>query len=50
MEILSGLALAVFLGFIANRMGYLSVHKKITRPIEVSTGGSGGSSSRTRLY
>lgn len=44
-EFLAGVLLAAFLGFIANRMGYLSVHKKAEKP-KGGSGGSGGGSTR----
>lgn len=42
-SLLAGVALAVFFGFLANRLGYLSVHDKASRPANTSGGGSGGS-------
>lgn len=40
--VLAGFALAVFFGFLANRLGYLSVHKKADKPASGSGGGGGG--------
>lgn len=39
--IVAGFVLALFLGFLANRLGYLSVHKKAAKP---ASGFSGGGS------
>ncbi len=40
-EFLAGVAVTLFVGFLANRMGYLSVHKKEEKASS-GTGGSGG--------
>ena len=40
-EFVAGVVLALFVGFIANRLGYLSVHKKAEKPVS-GGGGSGG--------
>lgn len=40
----AGVALTLFFGFLANRMGYLSVHKKAEKPAGGGTGGGGGGS------
>jgi hypothetical protein len=47
--VLAGFILALFLGFLANRIGYLSVHKRA--PKEGGTGGStgGGGGSRPKV-
>jgi len=44
---IAGVALAVFLGFLASKLGYLSVHKKAPRP--PSGGSSGGSRTKTHM-
>ena len=42
-EFFAGVVLTLFFGFLANRMGYLSVHKKAEKPASGGTGGGGGS-------
>lgn len=42
-EFIAGVAVTLFLGFLANRLGYLSVHKKEEK-VSSGTGGGGGSS------
>jgi len=41
-SLLAGLALAVFFGFLANRLGYLSVHSKAPKTTSGGGGGGGG--------
>lgn len=43
---LGGFVLALFLGFLANKLGYLSVHKKAEK--EGGTGGSSGGGGGSR--
>lgn len=38
---IAGVIFALFMGFLANRLGYLSVHKKAEKE-PTGTGGSGG--------
>lgn len=39
---LAGVALTLFFGFLANRLGYLSVHDKVEKPRGTGTGSGGG--------
>lgn len=41
-EFLAGVAITLFFGFLANRLGYLSVHDKVEKPSSGSGSGGGG--------
>ena len=41
-EFAAGVVVTLFFGFLANRLGYLSVHKKEEKPSSGGTGGGGG--------
>ena len=41
-EFVAGVIITLFFGFLANRLGYLSVHKKAEKPYSGGTGGTGG--------
>lgn len=43
-EFVAGVVVALFFGFLANRLGYLSVHKKAEKPTSSGSGGGGGGS------
>lgn len=39
---LAGVVVTLFVGFLANRLGFLSVHKRPEREVSEGSGGSGG--------
>lgn len=50
-EFVAGVVLTLFFGFLANRLGYLSVHKKAEKPKgDSGTGGGGTGSTEDELH
>ena len=47
-EFVAGVVITLFFGFLANRLGYLSVHKKAEKPYSGGTGGGGASGGNSR--